>query len=86
MLCKSRGIDLERGDPEVLREGGGEGEEDSAHIGAKREREWQDLRVGMQTGNPGGAGMLLWLKVLNEGTHMFHLNWREQQNSSSVAS
>lgn len=33
----------------------------------------------MQRGNLGGAGLLLWLEVLNEETHMFHLNRREQQ-------
>lgn len=65
------------------REGEGRGEEGRegglCPHGGKRETEWQDLGVGMQTGSLGGAGLLLWLKVLNEGTHMFHLNWREEQ-------
>ena len=43
-----------------------------------RKREWQGLGLGRQ---PGNSGLLLWwvLKVQNEGTHMFHWNWRKKQ-------
>lgn len=84
MLCKGTGIDLakcERGDPEVLGEGEGE-DRSSAQTEEKRKgngTDWGQVGVGMQRGNLGGAGLLLWLEVLNEETHMFHLNRREQQ-------
>jgi len=78
MLCKGTGIDLgkcKRGDkPSGL---GKERGELHSH-GGKSERGWQGLGVGTRAGNCGGAGLLLWLKVLNEGTHMFHFSLREQ--------
>lgn len=70
ILCKDTGVNLGKCKKGEKPRGLGKGRGKLCIHGGEREREWQGLGVGMQAGNSEGVGLHLWLKVLNEGTHV----------------
>lgn len=70
MLCKGTGVDLGKCKRGEKPRGLGRARGKLCTRGREMEREWQGLGMGMQPGNSGGAGLHLWLKVLNEVTRV----------------